>query len=101
LTAGSRTGTSLLEVKVSEAKTFSSPIILDNGRSPSVGSFRRGLRLNEANLLGFGDSLSLGYTNTDGSNSFDGSYTLPLNPRNGTLSFNYGTTSSNVIEPAF
>ncbi|WP_442943547.1 ShlB/FhaC/HecB family hemolysin secretion/activation protein [Nostoc sp.] len=101
LTAGSRTGTSLLEVKISEAKTFSSPIILDNGRSPSVGSFRRGLRLNEANLLGLGDSLSLGYTNTDGSNSFDASYTLPLNPRNGTLSFNYGTTSSNVIEPAF
>ncbi len=101
LTAGSRTGSSLLEVKISEAKTFSSPIILDNGRSPSVGSFRRGLRLNEANLLGFGDSLSLGYTNTDGSNSFDASYILPLNPRNGTLTFNYGTTSSNVIEPAF
>ncbi|MCC5668461.1 ShlB/FhaC/HecB family hemolysin secretion/activation protein [Nostoc sp. CHAB 5784] len=101
LSAGSRTGESLLEVKISEAKTFSSPIILDNGRSPSVGSFRRGLRLNEANLLGFGDSLSLGYTNTDGSNSFDASYTLPLNPRNGTLTFNYGTTSSNVIEPPF
>ncbi|MEH2255395.1 MAG: ShlB/FhaC/HecB family hemolysin secretion/activation protein [Nostoc sp.] len=101
LSAGSGTGTSLLEVKVSEAKTFSSQIVLDNGRSPSVGSFRRGLRLNEANLLGLGDGLSLGYTNTDGSNSFDGSYTLPLNPRNGTLSLNYGTTSSNVIEPPF
>ncbi|MBG1260792.1 ShlB/FhaC/HecB family hemolysin secretion/activation protein [Nostoc sp. BAE] len=101
LSAGSQTGASLLEVKISEAKTFSSPIVLDNGRSPSVGSFRRGLRLNEANLLGLGDGLSLGYTNTDGSNSFDASYTLPLNPRNGTLSFNYGTTSSNVIEPAF
>ncbi|MCC5627382.1 ShlB/FhaC/HecB family hemolysin secretion/activation protein [Nostoc sphaeroides CHAB 2801] len=101
LSAGSRSGTSLLEVNISEAKTFSSPIVLDNGRSPSVGSFRRGLRLNEANLLGFGDNLSLGYTNTDGSNSFDASYTLPLNPRNGTLTLNYGTTSSNVIEPAF
>ncbi|WP_404824150.1 ShlB/FhaC/HecB family hemolysin secretion/activation protein [Nostoc flagelliforme] len=101
LSAGSRSGASLLEVKISEAKTFSSPIVLDNGRSPSVGSFRRGLRLNEANLLGLGDALSVGYTNTDGSNSFDASYTLPLNPRNGTLTFNYGTTSSNIIEPAF
>ncbi|MDZ8085498.1 MAG: ShlB/FhaC/HecB family hemolysin secretion/activation protein [Nostoc sp. DedQUE12b] len=101
LSAGSRTGTSLLEVKISEAKTFSGQIVLDNGRSPSVGSFRRGLRLNEANLLGLGDGLSVGYTNTDGSNSFDASYTLPLNPRNGTLTFNYGTTSSNVIEPPF
>jgi hemolysin activation/secretion protein len=101
LSAGSRTGTSLLEVKITEAKTFSSQIALDNGRSPSVGSFRRRLQLNQANLLGFGDSLSVGYTNTDGSNSFDAGYTLPLNPRNGTLTFNYGIASSNVIEPAF
>ncbi|MBN3895082.1 MAG: ShlB/FhaC/HecB family hemolysin secretion/activation protein [Nostoc sp. NOS(2021)] len=101
LSAGSRAGVSLLEVKISEAKTFHSQIVLDNGRSPSVGSFRRRLQLNEANLLGLGDGLSLGYTNTDGSNSFDASYTLPLNPRNGTLTFNYGTTSSNVIEPPF
>ncbi|MEH1999308.1 MAG: ShlB/FhaC/HecB family hemolysin secretion/activation protein [Nostoc sp.] len=101
LSAGSQSGVSLLEVKITEAKTFSSQIVLDNGRSPSVGSFRRGLRLNEANLLGLGDGLSLGYTNTDGSNSFDATYTLPLNPKNGTLTFNYGTTSSNVIEPPF
>ncbi|MEA5600688.1 ShlB/FhaC/HecB family hemolysin secretion/activation protein [Nostoc sp. UHCC 0252] len=101
LSAGSRTGSSLLEVNVTEAKTFSSQIVLDNGRSPSVGSFRRRLQVNEANLLGLGDSLGAAYTNTDGSNSLDASYTLPLNPRNGTLTFNYGTTSSNVIEPSF
>ncbi|MBD0386060.1 MAG: ShlB/FhaC/HecB family hemolysin secretion/activation protein [Nostoc sp. C3-bin3] len=101
LSAGSRSGVSLLEVKISEAKTFSSQIVLDNGRAPSVGSFRRRLQLNEANLLGLGDGLSVAYTNTDGSNSFDASYTLPLNPRNGTLTFDYGTTSSNVIEPDF
>ncbi|MEH1864027.1 MAG: ShlB/FhaC/HecB family hemolysin secretion/activation protein [Nostoc sp.] len=101
LSAGSRTGSSLLEVKVSEAKTFSSQIVLDNGRSPSVGSFRRRLQLNEANLLGLGDALGVAYTNTDGSNSLDANYTLPLNPRNGTLTFNYGITSSDVIEPPF
>jgi hemolysin activation/secretion protein len=101
LSAGSRAGASLLEVKISEAKTFTSQIVLDNGRSPSVGSFRRRLQLNEANLLGLGDALGIAYTNTDGSNSFDASYTLPLNPRNGTLAFNYGITSSNVIESPF
>ena len=101
LSAGSRPGVNLLEVKIREAKTFSSQIVLDNGRSPSVGSFRRRLQLNEANLLGLGDALGVAYTNTDGSNSFDASYTLPLNPKNGTLTFNYGTTSSNVIEPPF
>jgi hemolysin activation/secretion protein len=101
LTAGTRPGASILQLKIQEAQTFSSQIVLDNRRSPSVGSFRRRLQVNEANLLGFGDGLSLAYTNTDGSNSFDASYTFPLNSRNGTLSFYYGTTSSDIIEPGF
>ncbi|NDJ24814.1 BamA/TamA family outer membrane protein [Nostoc sp. B(2019)] len=101
LSAGSRLGTSILQVQIKEAKTFNTQIVLDNGRSPSVGSFRRRVQLGEANLLGLGDGLNLAYTNTDGSNSFDASYTLPLNPKNGTLTFNYGTTSSDVIERPF
>jgi len=101
LSAGARPGTSVLEVQVTEAKTFNTQLVADNGRSPSVGSFRRRAQLNEANLLGLGDGLSLAYSNTDGSNGLDGSYTLPLNPRNGTLSLGYGTTSSDVIEPPF
>ncbi len=101
LSAGSRPGESVLQVKIQEAQSFSTQIVLDNGRSPSVGSFRRRLQVNEANLLGLGDGLSLAYTNTDGSNAFDASYTLPLNPYNGTLSFNFGTASGNVIEEPF
>lgn len=101
LAAGSRPGTSVLEVRVTEAKTFSTQIIADNGRSPSVGSFRRRLQIGEANLLGQGDGLSLAYSNTDGSNGIDASYVYPINSRNGTLSVNYGNTSSTVIEPPF
>lgn len=101
LSAGSRPGTSVLQVEIAEAPSFSAQVILDNGRSPSVGSFRRRLQVNEANLLGLGDNLSLAYTNTDGSNTLDAGYTLPLNPRNGTLSFNFGTSWSNVIEDPF
>lgn len=101
LATGSRPGTNILEVNVTEAQTSHIQILADNGRSPSVGSFRRQVQANEANLLGLGDSLSVAYSNTDGSNSLDTSYTLPLNPRDGTLSFNYGTSSSNVIEPPF
>jgi hemolysin activation/secretion protein len=101
LSAGSRPGTSMLQVQIQERQSFSSQVVLDNGRSPSVGSFRRRLQLTEGNLLGLGDALGFTYTNTDGSNAFDLSYTLPLNPRNGTLSFNLGTTSGNVIESPF
>ncbi|MBD2535503.1 ShlB/FhaC/HecB family hemolysin secretion/activation protein [Nostoc flagelliforme FACHB-838] len=101
LSAGSRPGSNLLAIKVTEADTFNVETVFDNGRSPSVGSFRRQLQVNEANLLGFGDSISLTYSNTDGSNTVDASYSLPLNPRNGTLTFSYGNSSANVIERSF
>ncbi|BCL34914.1 hypothetical protein NSMS1_13610 [Nostoc sp. MS1] len=101
LSAGSRPGTSILQVQIAEAKTLNVQLAIDNGRSPGVGSFRRRIQLSEANLLGLGDSLSAAYSNTDGSNTFDTSYTLPLNSRNGTLSFNFGTSSSRVIEQPF
>lgn len=101
LSSGSRPGTSVLEVQVTEAKTFNTQIVADNGRSPSVGSFRRRAQINEANLLGLGDGLSLVYSNTDGSNGVDASYAFPLNARNGNISFNFGITESNVIEFPF
>ena len=101
LSAGSRKGANLLAIKVTEADSFNIQPVLDNSGSPSVGSFRRQLQINEANLLGFGDSISLAYSNTDGSNIIDASYSLPLNPRNGTLTFSYGNTSADVIERPF
>ena len=101
LSAGTRPGESLLELKIQESKTFNTQLSLDNGRSPAVGSFRRQIQVSEANLFGWGDSISGGYSNTDGSNAFDFNYTLPVNPRNGTLSFSYGTSDSDVIESPF
>lgn len=101
LSAGSRTGQNLLDVTVVEADTFSSPIILNNARSPSVGTFQRGVQLNEANLFGLGDSISFAYKNTEGSNTYDVNYVLPINPHNGTLGLSYSNASSNVIEAPF
>ena len=101
LSTGSRPELSLLAVEVTEADSFNTELFTDNGRSPSVGSWRRGIRLNEGNLLGFGDRLSGEYTNTDGSNAFDGRYALPLNPRNGTLTLAGGLTATEVVEPPF
>ncbi|HHP7244588.1 MAG TPA: ShlB/FhaC/HecB family hemolysin secretion/activation protein, partial [Elainellaceae cyanobacterium] len=101
LAAGARPGTSILDVDVVQADAFDIDIVLDNGRSPSVGSFRRGVQATHANLLGLGDQLSVGYRNTDGSDTVDVSYTIPVNPRNGTVAFSYGTTDSEVIEDPF
>ncbi|BBD69197.1 hypothetical protein NIES4072_34740 [Nostoc commune NIES-4072] len=101
LQMGVRPGTNILQVEVKEADTFSLTTTLDNGRSPSVGSFRRGVNLQEANLLGFGDTLSVGYANTDGSNTINLNYTLPINARNGTVSFGFNQGWNRVIEKPF
>ena len=101
LIPGSQSNRSALEVNFEEEKTFSAALLLDNRRAPSVGSFRRQLQLTEANLLGKGDGLSVAYTNTEGSNAFDLSYTLPLNPNNGTINLSAGITANRVVEKPF
>lgn len=101
LSAGTRFGTNLLLVKVQEARSFQTSFRFDNNRSPSVGSFQRSVLIREGNVFGIGDSASLFYANTDGSNQVDLNYTIPLTPQNTTLSFNYGYSSSNVIERPF
>ncbi|BAZ26473.1 hypothetical protein NIES4073_73810 [Kalymmatonema gypsitolerans NIES-4073] len=101
LAAGTRFGTNLLVVRVNEARTFHGEVALDNNRSPGVGTFQRSARLLEENLLGIGDTVSLSYANTDGSNQFDVSYTIPLTPEETTLAFSYGRSWNNVIEKPF
>lgn len=101
LQAGVRPGTSVLQVQVAEADSFNVDLAIDNERSPSVGSFQRQIQFNQANLTGLGDGLVFSYANTDGSNELNGSYTVPLNPRNGTLQFAAGSVHSHVIEPPF
>jgi hemolysin activation/secretion protein len=101
LSAGNRAGENILDLKVAETPIFDAQIVIDNARSPSAGTDRRKIQLTNANLLGLGDGLSVGYTNTRGSNAIDLTYSLPINPRNGTLSFSYGSSSSRVVEQPF
>jgi len=101
LSTGTKAGENLLEVKITEASIWDVQVRLDNERTPSVGTFRRQLQLANANLLGSGDGLTVGYANTDGSNGINASYRLPVNPRNGVVTLSYGYTHSNVIEPPF
>ncbi|MBE9164959.1 ShlB/FhaC/HecB family hemolysin secretion/activation protein [Tychonema sp. LEGE 06208] len=101
LQAGSRPGFNVLLVRVKESKTFQAGIFTDNSRSPSVGSWRRGAEVREANLSGLGDSASLIYTNSEGSNTVDVSYALPVNARNGSVSFQASRSRSNIVEQPF
>lgn len=92
---------SLLEVEVIEADTFRVSAIADNGRVPSVGSFRRGVVINSLNLSGRADNLRLEYINTDGSDTYDGRYQIPVNARNAKVTLSGRFTDSQVIEPPF
>lgn len=101
LQAGVRPGTSVLRVEVTEANSFRVSVGLDNGRSPNVGSFRRRVNVSEGNLLGIGDRASLAYANTDGSNSLDASYSIPVSPYNTRVSIEGGISESRVIDDTF
>jgi hemolysin activation/secretion protein len=101
LAPGTTTGTSTLNVEVQQASPLHASFSIDNGRSPSVGRFRQQVSLSHANLLGLGDLLQVGFNRSEGSRGFDLGYVIPLNARNGTLSFNYSRNRGEVIEEPF
>jgi hemolysin activation/secretion protein len=101
LSSGIQAGTNLLEIKVIENQTFTSEIATNNHRSPSIGIWQRRAQISEANVSGWGDRFVFAYSNTDGSNGIDASYTIPLNPNQTTLSVNIGGTNSRIIEEPY
>ena len=101
LSSGTSPGSSILDVEVSVADTFTPEIILDNGRNPQVGSFRRGFQLEDKNLFGYGDTAKLWYLNTDGTNDVDVAYNIPVNAYNGEVGLEYRYVSAEVVEEPF
>lgn len=101
LASGTQTGGSILNLEVKEAPTVSGSVTLDNARSTTVGSFQRRATVSNINLLGKGDSFLVSYGNTDGSDTWDFDYTVPLGPHNTSLAIDYSVTDSRIIEDAF
>ena len=90
-----------LDVNVNQGKAFDPVLFANNYRTPSVGSFQRGLELNHNNVLGYADRFSFVYKNTNGSNDFDGSYSIPVNAMDGTVGLRYRYVDSEIIEDEF
>jgi hemolysin activation/secretion protein len=101
LEPGNQVGGSILNAEVQQARSFSSEVNLSNGRSQSVGSFQQGVTLRQANLLGIGDQLSVSYDRSKGSHSGSFGYTVPLNAKDGSLSFRYSSNGNRIIEERF
>jgi hemolysin activation/secretion protein len=74
-------------VRVTEANALIGGVSADNYSTPTVGSERTGVSLGYRNVTGNGDTVLGSYyrSTTGGSNQFDLSYQLPINPINGTV----------------
>jgi len=103
LRAGDNRGQSILIVRVTEAPPFRANISLDNYSPASVGSERLGANLRYRNLTGIGDDIFASYTFTDenGSDSYDLSYRVPVNPMNGTLQLRFAPNRNEIIQDPF
>ncbi|PSF35790.1 hemolysin activation/secretion protein [Aphanothece hegewaldii CCALA 016] len=98
LSPGSVDGLSILKLSINEEDTFKVGVLLNNGRSPAIGSFQRVIQIAEASLFGGGESLAITYQNTDGSNGVGLDFSLPVNAKNGRLGITYIYQSNRLIE---
>jgi len=101
LVAGITPGSNILRVSLKEAPAVHAAFGVDNNQSPSIGSVQGSVEVSHDNLLGFGDRYSAQYGRTEGLDLYDINYTIPVNARNGTLSFSYNNGDSRVIEEDF
>ncbi|MDY6897435.1 MAG: ShlB/FhaC/HecB family hemolysin secretion/activation protein [Cyanobacteriota bacterium] len=98
-----KVGESVLDIKVKEARPFSSVLTVDNYSPPSIGSERFGVGLGYRNLTGIGDEINGSYfsSNTGGVDVFDITYKVPLNPKNGTLQLRVAPNTNKITQSPF
>jgi hemolysin activation/secretion protein len=95
-------GESVLDVKVKDANPFKAWLEFNNFLSPAVGAEQGSLTLTDQNLLGFGDTLSLQYGASAGVNPIlNFFYTVPVTPRDTTVSVQYRRFNFKVVEDPF
>jgi hemolysin activation/secretion protein len=89
---------SILDVRVTLNDPLEGTISLDNYSPPSVGSQRLGINLTHRNLTDIGDAVSYSYyhSSTGGSDILNLSYRVPLNPMDGSLTFQIAPQQNRV-----
>ncbi len=101
LTAGSTSGSNILQVKITESPPFHAGVIFANNQSSSVGSEEGSVFVAHDNLLGFGDKFSAEYGITEGLDIYNISYSVPFNALDGTIGVRYSNSGSRIIESEF
>jgi hemolysin activation/secretion protein len=102
LKPGLRPGESVLDVLVEDRQPFRLYLDFNNYQAPSVGAERGIVTLENVNLLGWGDVLTLRYGRSEGLDPLlDFRYAVPVTPRDTTVSFQYRKNAFSVIEEPF
>jgi hemolysin activation/secretion protein len=102
LRPGLALGESVLAVLVEDRQPFRLLLQFDNYQSPSVGAERGLLTIEDQNLTGSGDVLSLRYGRSEGVDpQLDFRYSLPVNRYDTAVTFQYRRNDFDVIDPAF
>ena len=74
---------------------------MDNYQSTSIGSIQGSVFGSYANALGLGDRFNAQYGITEGLDLYDFSYSVPVNPQEGTLTLRYSNNNSNIVTSDF
>ena len=101
LTAGSAPGRNRLQVDINEPSPWLASIGTNNYRSPSIGSIELKATVGRNNLIGIGDRLSTAYGFTEGLDIWNVDVSVPINPREGRISFGFNSSNSQIITDEF
>lgn len=103
LRPGSAPNQSILRITVKEARRVGGALNFDNYSPPAVGSERYSASLLGRSVTGNGDIMAFSATGTfqGGSQTYEFSYRLPVNARQGTVSVRYAHSEYRIIQQPF
>ena len=101
LVKGTQPNLSVLLIEIKEISPFDAKLSFDNYRSPSVGEYQGTLETGYRNIIGVSDRAFAQYNLTEGFDAYSFGYGIPINSKNGNLSFEYRNGDSKIIEDSF
>lgn len=101
LSAGANDTSRILRLNVKQSPSFVFEASASNRRSSLAGSSEQAAEVRGLNLLSLGESVTLGYARTEGSNQYRLGFFVPLNASDGKLGVEYVAFDSQVIQEPF
>lgn len=86
-----------LEVEIIPSNPYRIEVFVNNFGNSNVGSFKRGVSATILNPLAIGDRTTFYYSNSNGSDAIQASYTAPINTQNTAVTFQYSYGANAVI----